>query len=158
MGPAPSGPAFRQADRGNPIQPVYPDDGSTLCAGPSAAMAAATHPNAARLFQDWSMGGEYARLSIANHNDPVRAGLTPAAGQKPLDTVRLPSLTVDEIAKARPRSSNNGATHSPSDRVSVLGTACPEMIGTPYGTMLVSAAFAAAGSGWQPSRRCFARQ
>jgi iron(III) transport system substrate-binding protein len=102
VGPAPSGTAFQQVDQGNPIQPVYPEDGSTLCVGPSAVMASAPHPNAARLFQGWLMGDEYARLSIANHTDPIRPGLTLTSGQKSLDTVKVLSLTVEEIAKGVP--------------------------------------------------------
>lgn len=102
VGPAPSGTAFQQVDKGNPIVPVYPSDGTTLCVGPSAVMASAPHPNAARLFQDWLIGEEYARLSVANHTDPVRPGLTLTSGQKPLDEVKLLSVTVAEIAKGVP--------------------------------------------------------
>jgi iron(III) transport system substrate-binding protein len=102
VGPAPSGTAFQQVDRGNPIMPVYPSDGATLCVGPSSVMASAPHPNAARLFQEWLIGDEYARLSIENHTDPVRAGLTLTSGQKSLDEVKVLSLTVDEIAKGVP--------------------------------------------------------
>ena len=102
VGPAPSGTAFQQVDRGNPIQPVYPSDGATLCVGPSSVMASAPHPNAARLFQDWLIGEEYARLSVANHNDPVRPGMALTSGQKSLDDIAVLSLTVDEIAKGVP--------------------------------------------------------
>jgi iron(III) transport system substrate-binding protein len=102
VGPAPSGTAFQQVDRGNPIMPVYPADGASLCVGPSAVMATAPHPNAARLFQQWLMGDEYAHLSVENHNDPVRPGMTLTSGQKSLDDVKLLSLTVDEIAKGVP--------------------------------------------------------
>jgi len=102
VGPAPAGTAFQQVDKGNPIMPVYPSDGATLCVGPSAVLAAAPHPNAARLFTEWLMGDEYAKLSIVNHIDPARPGLTLTSGQKPLDSVKLLSLTVDEIAKGVP--------------------------------------------------------
>jgi iron(III) transport system substrate-binding protein len=102
VGPAPSGTAFQQVDRGNPIQPVYPEDGASLCVGPTAVMASAPHPNAARLFQEWLIGDEYARLSVENHNDPVRPGLALTSGQKSLDDVKVLSLTVEEIAKGVP--------------------------------------------------------
>ena len=102
VGPAPSGTAFQQVDKGNPIQPVYPTDGATLCVGPSAVIARAPHPNAARLFQDWLISEDYARLSVANHNDPVWPGLTPSSGQKTLDQIPLLSLTVQEVAKGIP--------------------------------------------------------
>lgn len=102
VGPAPSGTAFQQVDRGNPIKPVYPADGTSLCVGPSAVMASAPHPNAGRLFQQWLMGDEYARLSVENHTDPIRPGTTLTSGQKSLDDVKLLSLTVEEIAKGVP--------------------------------------------------------
>lgn len=102
VGPAPSGTAFQQVDRGNPIKPVYPSDGTALCVGPSGVMATAPHPNAARLFQQWLMSDEYARLSVENHTDPIRPGMTLTSGQKSLDEVKVLSLTVDEIAKGVP--------------------------------------------------------
>lgn len=102
VGPAPSGTAFQQVDRGNPIMPVYPTDGASLCVGPSAVMASAPHPNAARLFQQWLMSDEYARFSVENHNDPIRPGMTLTSGQKSLDQVKMLSLTVAEIAKGVP--------------------------------------------------------
>ena len=102
VGPAPSGTAFQQVDKGNPIQPVYPSDGTTLCIGPSSVMANAPHPNAARLFQEWLISEEYARFSVENHNDPVRPGLVLTSGQKSLDDVKVLALTVEEIAKGVP--------------------------------------------------------
>jgi iron(III) transport system substrate-binding protein len=102
VGPAPSGTAFQQVDRGNPIKPVYPADGASLCVGPSSVLARAPHPNAARLFQQWLISDEYAHLSVENHNDPVRPGIALTSGQKPLDEVKILSLTVEEIAKGVP--------------------------------------------------------
>jgi iron(III) transport system substrate-binding protein len=40
--------------------------------------------------------------SVANHGDPVHPGLALASGQKPLDQVKLLTLTVAEIAKGVP--------------------------------------------------------
>ena len=65
-------------------------------------MASAPHPNAARLFQDWLISEDYARLAVENHTDPVRAGIKLTSGQKPLDEVKVLQLTVDEIAKGVP--------------------------------------------------------
>lgn len=102
VGPAPAGTAFQQVDKGNPVLPVYSTDGATLCVGPAAVMASAPHPNAARLFMDWLLGDEFARLSVANHTDPVHPGLVLTSGQKPLNEVKLMTLTVAEIAKGVP--------------------------------------------------------
>ena len=65
-------------------------------------MANAPHPNAARLFMEWLMGDDFARLSAENHVDPVHPGATLTSGQMPLDQVPLLKLTVDEIAKGIP--------------------------------------------------------
>ena len=102
VGPAPASTAFQQVDKGNPIVPVYPADGATVCVGPSAVTASAPHPNAARLFMEWLMSDDFSRLSVANHGDPVHPGLALTSGQKPLDQMALLSLSVEEIAKGVP--------------------------------------------------------
>ena len=102
LGPAPGNTAFQQVDKGNPIVPVYPTDGATLCLGPSSVMANAPHPNAARLYMEWLMSDDFSKLSVANHGDPVHPGLALTSGQKPLDQVPILSLTVDEVAKGIP--------------------------------------------------------
>lgn len=102
LGPSPANTAFQQVDKGNPIVPVYPADGATLCLGPSAIMASAPHPNAARLYMEWLLSDNFSRLSVANHGDPVHPGLALTSGQKPLDQVPIISLTVQEIAKGVP--------------------------------------------------------
>jgi iron(III) transport system substrate-binding protein len=102
VGPAPGNTAFQQVDKGNPIAPAYPADGATLCLGPSSVMASAPHPNAARLFMEWLMSDDFAKLSVANHGDPVHPGVALRSGQKGLDQVPILSLTVAEIAKGIP--------------------------------------------------------
>jgi iron(III) transport system substrate-binding protein len=102
VGPAPGNTAFQQVDKGNPIVPVYPIDGATLCLGPSSVMASAPHPNAARLFMEWLMSDDFSKLSVANHGDPVHPGLTLSSGQKALDQVPVLSLTVQEVAEGVP--------------------------------------------------------
>ncbi len=102
LGPAPANTAFQQVDKGNPVLPVYPTDGATLCLGPSSILASAPHPNAARLFMEWLMSEDFARLSVANHGDPVHPGLPLTSGQKSLDQVPIMALSVAEIAKGVP--------------------------------------------------------
>ena len=102
VGPAPASTAFQQVDKGNPIQPAYPTDGATRCVGPSAVMANAPHPSAARLFIEWLLSDDFAHYSVANHGDPVHPGLTLTSGQKPMDAVKLMTLSVAEIAKGVP--------------------------------------------------------
>lgn len=50
--------------RGEPVELVYATEGTPLITGPSAVMANAPNPNAARLFQAWSMTREAQQLNI----------------------------------------------------------------------------------------------
>src|ERR1700744_6248759 len=102
VGPAPGNTAFQQVDKHNPIVPVYPTDGATLCLGPTSVMASAPHPNAARLFMEWLMSDAFSKLSVANHGDPVHPGVALTSGQKPLDQVAILSLSVAEITAGVP--------------------------------------------------------
>jgi len=51
-------------EKGDPVEIVYPTEGTPLITGPSGIMVSAPHPNAARLFHAWSMTGEAQQLNI----------------------------------------------------------------------------------------------
>jgi iron(III) transport system substrate-binding protein len=40
-------------EAGQPVEPVYPTEGTPTISGPTGIFATAPHPNAARLFQAW---------------------------------------------------------------------------------------------------------
>ena len=44
---------IRDKEAGQPVEVVYPAEGTPLVTGPSAVFKAAPNPNAARLFQNW---------------------------------------------------------------------------------------------------------
>jgi iron(III) transport system substrate-binding protein len=50
--------------KGDPVEIVYPTEGTPLITGPSGIMANAPNPNAARLFQAWSFTAEAQQLNI----------------------------------------------------------------------------------------------
>jgi iron(III) transport system substrate-binding protein len=50
--------------RGEPVEVIYPTEGTPLVTGPSGVMASAPNPNAARLFHAWSMTAEAQQLNI----------------------------------------------------------------------------------------------
>ena len=50
--------------RGEPIEEVYAVEGTPLVTGPSAVLARAANPNAARLFYAWSMTAEAQQLNV----------------------------------------------------------------------------------------------
>jgi len=50
--------------KGEPVELVYPSEGTPLVTGPSGIMARAPNPNAARLFYAWSMTAEAQQLNV----------------------------------------------------------------------------------------------
>jgi iron(III) transport system substrate-binding protein len=90
------------AAKGNPIALQYPTDGSLLCIGPSAVMARAPHPNAARLFQNWLLSKEFAQVCADAYVTPVRADVTLKPGARPLSEVKIIRQTTAEIGKGVP--------------------------------------------------------
>jgi iron(III) transport system substrate-binding protein len=44
---------IRYKEEGQPVEIIYPEEGTPLATGPSAVFKAAPNPNAARLFQNW---------------------------------------------------------------------------------------------------------
>ena len=51
-------------EKGDPVEIVYPTEGTPLITGPSGIMAKAPNPNAARLFHAWSFTAEAQQLNI----------------------------------------------------------------------------------------------
>jgi len=49
---------YQQKKKGNPVEMVYPKEGVPLVVSPTAITSFAPHPNAARLFTDFSFGRE----------------------------------------------------------------------------------------------------
>jgi len=90
------------AEKGNPIAAQYPTDGALLCIGPSAVMARAPHPNAARLFQNWLLSQEFAQVCANTYVTPVRDDATFKPGAKPLSEVKILRQTTQEIDKGVP--------------------------------------------------------
>jgi iron(III) transport system substrate-binding protein len=55
---------FQQKERGQPVEIVYPTEGTPLIIGPSAVFKNAPNPNAARLFQSFSFSAELQQLIV----------------------------------------------------------------------------------------------
>ncbi|MDQ6680878.1 MAG: extracellular solute-binding protein [Pseudomonadota bacterium] len=72
--------AYLQAAKGNPIGVSLPSEGSVLMILPSAIMANAKHPNAAKLFLEWLTGSDEAnQFAYNDYAIPLRA----STGTKP---------------------------------------------------------------------------
>jgi iron(III) transport system substrate-binding protein len=55
---------FQLKEKGDPVEIVYPTEGTPLIIGPNAVFKAAPHPNAARLFQSFCFSPEAQQLII----------------------------------------------------------------------------------------------
>ena len=74
------------AAKGNPLAVVAPKEGPVLMVSPSAIMANAPHPNAAKLFMEFLIGGEEVdKMSYERFGIPRRAGARPRPGVLGLD-------------------------------------------------------------------------
>jgi iron(III) transport system substrate-binding protein len=94
--------AYASIDKGNPIGVVHPSDGLVLCVTPSAIPAHAPHPNAARLFMEWMLSPDYARMITGDGSEPILEGIAPRPGMPALADLKVIPLTVDEIRTGVP--------------------------------------------------------
>jgi iron(III) transport system substrate-binding protein len=94
--------AYASIDKGNPIGISHPSDGLVMCVTPSAIPAHPPHPAAAKLFMEWLLSPEYARLITADGSDPILQGIRPRDGMPPLAGLKTIPLTVDEIRTGIP--------------------------------------------------------
>ncbi len=81
---------FQLKEAGQPIEPVYPTEGTPLVIGPNAIFKAAPNPNAARLFQSYCFSLECQQLVIDFGGlRSLHAQAKEKAGRKPLKDVKL---------------------------------------------------------------------
>jgi len=77
-------------EAGQPVEPVYPTEGTPLIAGPTGVFASAPNPNAARLFQTWLHSREGQQLIVdfaAQHS--VHAQVQEKPGRRKLSDIKL---------------------------------------------------------------------
>jgi iron(III) transport system substrate-binding protein len=98
----PAATTLKSADRGNPVALVYPSDGALLMISPSAVMANAPHPNAARLFLEFLLGTEHAEISVKDRAESLRPEIAPLAGAKPFREIKTVRPTIEDVVKGIP--------------------------------------------------------
>jgi iron(III) transport system substrate-binding protein len=77
-------------EAGQPVEPIYPSEGTPTISGPTAIFASAPHPNAARLFQAWLHTRETQQFFIdftAQYS--VHAQVQPKAGRRKITDIKL---------------------------------------------------------------------
>ncbi|OKO75903.1 extracellular solute-binding protein [Bradyrhizobium sp. NAS96.2] len=77
-------------EAGQPVEPVYPTEGTPTISGPTGIFATAPHPNAAKLFQAWLHTRETQQFFVdftGQHS--VHAQVQPKAGRRKLADIEL---------------------------------------------------------------------
>jgi iron(III) transport system substrate-binding protein len=81
---------FQLKEKGDPIEIVYPSEGTPLIIGPNAVFKNAPNPNAARLLQNWMFSAECQQLCIDFGGLRSAHALTKEkAGRRPLREIKL---------------------------------------------------------------------
>ncbi|MBV8170248.1 MAG: extracellular solute-binding protein [Alphaproteobacteria bacterium] len=102
VGIGPLGTTMKSADRGNPLGAIYPSDGALLMISPTAILANAPHPNAARLFLEFLLDVEHDRIAVRDRWESLRPEVEPAPGSVPLSSLKLIVPTVEDNVKGVP--------------------------------------------------------
>src|SRR6201988_798138 len=80
---------FQMKEAARPVEPVYATEGSPLIIGPNGVFKAAPHPNAAKLFQAFSLSREAQQLIIdVGGLRSVHSQTKEKAGRKPLAEIK----------------------------------------------------------------------
>jgi iron(III) transport system substrate-binding protein len=91
---------IRYKEEGQPVEIVYPEEGTPLAAGPSAVFKAAPNPNAARLFQNWMHSREAQQILVdwARQYSPHRQ-VAEKPGVRKLSEIKLMQEDPDGVEK-----------------------------------------------------------
>lgn len=97
---------FTLKESGNPVEIVYPPEGTPFIPSPSAIMAKAPHPNAARLFQSFLFSSEAQQLLVdVGGLRSLHPETKEPAGRKPLKEIKLmkddPAAVVDKVEEIK---------------------------------------------------------
>src|SRR5688500_12581683 len=81
---------FQHKEKGDPVELVYPTEGTPLIIGPNAIFKNAPNPNAARLLQSYMFSAECQQICIdAGGLRSAHALTKEKAGRKPLKDIKL---------------------------------------------------------------------
>lgn len=108
IAPMPDGVAAPAIAKGNPVTVVYPTDGSLLIMGFTAISKGAPQPNTAKLFTEFLLGPEHAKILIENYYDPATLGAErELVGGKKLKDIKIVPLLPSAEYAARLKSSTD---------------------------------------------------
>jgi iron(III) transport system substrate-binding protein len=77
-------------EEGNPVEPIYPEEGTPFISGPSGITAQAPHPNAARLYQSYVFSLEAQQLIVdVGAMRSLHPQIKEKAGRMPLKSIKI---------------------------------------------------------------------
>lgn len=98
----PSAASLFSISRGNPISLIYPTDGTLMVPAPSAAIASAPRPNAAKLFMEYVCSPAYSEATRPFFAESLRPEVAPPEGSRPLDDIDTITPTPQEVEAGIP--------------------------------------------------------
>ena len=93
---------LRSAAKGNPLGVIYPTDGAVAIVMPSGIIKNSSSPNAAKLYMEFLLSAESAKLVSDNFEQSLRPDVVPPPGAKSLSEVKVVSPTSQEITQNLP--------------------------------------------------------
>jgi iron(III) transport system substrate-binding protein len=87
--------------RGEPIDIIYPEDGTIVVIAPSAIPKGCKHPNAAKLLLEFFSSPDASVVSLTGQQDGIHPGSTPK-GAKPFQELKSLVANADALVKGIP--------------------------------------------------------
>jgi iron(III) transport system substrate-binding protein len=79
--------ALEAKEKGEPIDIIYPSDGTVVILAPSGIVKGAKHPNASKLLMEFMMSPQASQISVARFGESMHASVKPRGG-KPLSEIK----------------------------------------------------------------------
>ncbi len=98
----PSATTLLSAQRGNPLRLIYPEEGVLATLSPSAIPRNAPHPNAAKLFMEFTASRYLSATARETFADPINPAIEPPPGSRPMSEIRLIYPTQAEAERGVP--------------------------------------------------------
>lgn len=89
----------RNKARGNPVGVSYPSDGAMLLVGPTAVLKGAKHPNAAKLFINYLLTGEAAKVIVAEYEQSVSVDAPPPPSGPALKDIKTVTVPLEDTMR-----------------------------------------------------------
>lgn len=90
--------AFESKAKGEPIDCIYPEDGTIIIVAPSCIVKGAKHPNAARLYMEFLSSPAASQIAVDTFGESIHDVVKPKTG-RPLSEVKTMIAPPDKLEK-----------------------------------------------------------